>query len=126
MDPVISVEFASAMSCENRYSDDNNNTEIFDINAASSSDSDEDDRSDLSDIEPGRHISQIDHLKSVKKPIKCQNQRVSSHKNEQPTYDPQTCGMCSCLLLFQAHLFTFFSFFNLMCYPPHKWYICAI
>ena len=43
----------------------------FDINAASSSDLDEDDRSDLSDIKPERHILQIDHLKSIKKPIKC-------------------------------------------------------
>ena len=65
------MEFTSAMSRENRYSDDDNNTEIFDINATSSSDSDEDDRSDLLDIEPERHILQIDHLKSVKKPIKC-------------------------------------------------------
>jgi len=43
----------------------------FDINAASSSDLDENDRSDLSDIKPERHILQIDHLKSIKKPIKC-------------------------------------------------------
>jgi len=95
MDPVISVEFASALSCENRYSDDDNDTEVFNINVASSSD-----KNDRSDTETERNITQINHLKSVKKPIKCQNQRVSGHKNEQPTYDPQTCSMCSCLLSF--------------------------
>ena len=94
MDPVISIEFASALSCENRYSDDDNDTEIFDINVASSSD--EDDRSDLET----EGNAQIDHLKSVTKPIKFWNQRISGQKDKQPTYDPQTCCTCSCLLSF--------------------------
>jgi hypothetical protein len=67
MDPVISVEFASALSRENRYSDDDNDTEVFDINVASSSD--EDDRSDLET----EGNAQIDRLKSVTKPIKFRN-----------------------------------------------------
>jgi hypothetical protein len=122
MDPVISVEFAGALSHENRYSDDDDDTEIFDINVISS-DSDGDDGSD---IETERPITRIENLKPAKKPIKCWNQKVSSHKNEQPIYDPQTCGTYICLLLFEAHLFIFFSFLNSMCYPPCKWYICPI
>ena len=94
MDPVISVEFASALSRENRYSDNDNDTEVFDINVASSSD--EDDRSDLET----EGNAQIDRLKSVTKPIKFRNQRISGQKDKQPTYDPQTCCTCSCLLSF--------------------------
>ncbi len=52
MDPVISVEFASALSCENRYSDDDNDTEVFNINVASSSD-----KNDRSDTETERNIT---------------------------------------------------------------------